>query len=62
MLFKKTKTFKFDDNVNAYWETSEGSSLLQAGNLVLLNEESVYASDSVKLTSQFLKYLATHYR
>lgn len=51
-LFKSTKTFKFDDNVNAYWETSEGSSLLQAGNLAyVLNEESVYASDGVQLTS-----------
>jgi LPS export ABC transporter protein LptC len=52
MLYKNSKIFEFDGNVNANWQTEEGTSVLQAGNLAyMVNEDSASANGGVEITT-----------
>lgn len=52
MLYKNSKIFEFDGNVNANWETENGTTALQAAKLAyVLNKKSVSADGGIKLIS-----------
>ena len=52
MLYKNSKIFEFDGNVNANWQTEEGASVLQAGNLAYsLNDDNASADGGVELNT-----------
>ena len=52
MLYKNSKIFEFDGNVNANWQTEKGASVLQAGNLAYaLNEDNASADGGIELTT-----------